>query len=254
MGSPPSDQRVRRYQRQTCLPEVGREGQLKLRDAKVFVAGLGGLGSVSVTYLVAAGVGHVRIVDKDVVEPENLNRQILHWTEDIGKTKIDSAADKLGRLNPDCRIETFKEEVRAENAGDLISDSSVILDGTDNLETRLVLNRVSVEKGVPFVFGGVEGLDGMISTFVPGRSPCLACLFPGPPPRKRMPGILGPLPGLVASIQSLEALKVILGLDGLLRGRVLYIRGGPLTFKEILVERNPDCTVCHPLREGNGEA
>jgi adenylyltransferase/sulfurtransferase len=254
MGSPPSDQRVRRYQRQTSLPEVGQEGQLKLRNAKVFVAGLGGLGSVCVTYLVAAGVGHVRIVDKDVVELENLNRQILHWTEDIGKTKIDSASDKLGRLNPDCQIEALKEELRPGNASDLIGDSSVILDGTDNLETRKVLNRISVEKGVPFVFGGVEGLDGMISTFVPGRSPCLECLFPGPPPRKRTPGILGPLPGLVASIQSLEALKVILGLDGLLEGRLLYIRGVPMTFKEILIERNPDCAVCHPLRRGNGDA
>jgi adenylyltransferase/sulfurtransferase len=254
MGPSSSDQRVRRYQRQTSLPEVGREGQLKLREAKVFVAGLGGLGSVCTTYLVAAGVGHVRIVDKDVVELENLNRQILHWTEDIGKSKIDSASDKLGRLNPDCRIETLKEEVRAENAGDLISDSSVILDATDNLETRKVLNRISVEKGVPFVFGGVEGFDGMISTFVPGRSPCLECLFPGPPPPKRTPGILGPLPGLVASIQSLEALKVILGVDGLLQGRLLYVRGASMTFKEILVDRNPDCVVCHPLRKGKGDA
>ena len=195
----------------------------------------------------------MRIVDKDVVELENLNRQMLHWTEDLGKAKIDSAADKLGRSNPECRIEALKEEVRGGNASDLIGDSTVILDGTDNLETRKLLNRVSVEKGVPFVFGGVEGLDGMVSTLVPGRSPCLECLFPGPAPRERTPGILGPLPGLVASIQSLEALKVILGLDGLLEGRILYIRGLPMTFKEIAVERNPDCAVCHPPRGGSGD-
>ncbi len=254
MGPTSSDQRLRRYQRQTSLPEVGREGQVKLRDAKVFVAGLGGLGSVCAYYLVAAGVGHLRIVDKDVVELENLNRQILHWTEDVGKTKIDSALDKLGRLNPDCRIEALKEEVRAGNAGDLIGDSSVILDGTDNLETRKVLNRVSLEKGVPFVFGGVDGLEGMVSTLVPGRSPCLECLFPAPPPPKRTPGILGPLPGLVASIQSLEALKLILGLGDLLKGRILYIRGAPMTFREIVVEQNPDCAVCRPFREGSGDA
>ena len=237
-----------RYFRQIIIPGIGMEGQIKIKNTSVFLSGLGGLGSISAYYLVAAGIGHLRIVDRDKVELGNLNRQILHWTDDIAKAKTDSAVDKLGRLNPSCRIEAFHEEIGEENIMDLVGDCSIIVDGTDNIQTRKTLNRISIQKGIPFIFGGVEGLNGMATTFLPYETPCFDCLFPGDPSHKEAPGVLGPLPGLVASIQTLEVIKLILGMDGLLKCRLLHIQGSDMTFKMIKMEKNKNCQVCNQDR------
>jgi len=233
-----------RYGRQLIIPEIGEAGQEKLKAAKVFIAGLGGLGSVSAYYMAAAGVGYLRIADKDSVEPGNLNRQILHGTGDIGKSKTESAREKLRNLNPHCRIDAVCAEIRDDNIAELVGDCALIIDGTDNPDTRKILNRVHLSNHIPFVFAGIEGFDGMATTFVPGETPCFECLFPGK--RKKNEGIpvVAPAAGLLASIQSMEALKLITGISGGLKGRLLYIRGREMTFREIEVKKNPVCKAC----------
>jgi len=238
-----------RYRRQMVLPEIGRKGQQKLKDARVFIAGLGGLGSVSSLYLAAAGVGYLQIVDMDRVAPENLNRQILHSTQDLGRPKTDSAIEKLKALNPFCRVNAVQAAIRSDTIDDLVEDCGMILDAVDNFETRVILNRISLSRGIPFVFGGVNGFDGMTTTFIPGKTPCFECLFPKPPVTRDSSGIIGPLPAVIAGIQSLEAVKLILGIPGLLAGRLLTVRGANMTFKEIRMKKNPDCTICGPNRE-----
>jgi adenylyltransferase/sulfurtransferase len=238
-----SEERLR-YQRQLIMPEIGAEGQERLKRAKVFLCGLGGLGSVSAYYLVAAGIGHLRVVDMDVVELQNLNRQILHGQDDVGIPKIDSAKYKLERFNGAVQIDTFHKELREENALDLVGDSELIIDATDNLKTRKILNRVSLNKGIPLILGGVEGFNGMVTTCIPGESPCFECIFPSDQSNDKTIGVLGPVPGFVASVQSLEAIKVILGRGKPLKGRLLLISGADMTFKEIKVDKNPECPVC----------
>jgi len=233
-----------RYERQIRLPCVGPQGQARLKRATVFISGLGGLGSVSSYLLAAAGVGCLRVVDRDRVELSNLNRQILHWTPDIGRRKTVSAAEKLGAFNPSCRIEAFDTEVQEENAAVLVGDAAVIVDGSDNVKTRKVLNRVSVEKKIPFVYGGVEGFNGMVSTLVPGRSACFECLFGRFEDRSQPPAVLGALPSLVASIQALEVIKWILGIGEGLVSRLLIIRGAEMTFRTVRTEADPECAVC----------
>ena len=238
-----------RYGGQVILPEIGREGQKKLKGARIFLAGLGGLGSISAYYMVAAGVGFIKIVDMDRVDLENLNRQIIHRTPDVGRPKTESAMEKLRELNPHCQIQAAQEEIRDENVMDLIEDCMIILDATDSLEARKALNRASIRNGIPFIYGGVGGFNGMVTTLIPGETPCMECLFPQEPVKRERIGILGPVPGLVASIQSLEAIKIILGMGGLLKHKLLFIRGIDMTFKEIQLERNPDCRVCSPSHQ-----
>jgi molybdopterin-synthase adenylyltransferase len=235
-----------RYNRQMIIPEIGEAGQKKIGQAKVFVAGVGGLGSVSSYYLVAAGIGHLKIVDKDKVDYSNLNRQIIHWTDDIGDWKTDSGMRKLRSLNPNCSIEGVRAEITEENCPDLIGDCSVIVDALDNMKARRVLNRASIRKGIPYIYGGVHQLDGMASTFIPGKTPCLECVFPddhaesaGSPP-----GILGPVPGIIACIQAMETIKLIAGMDGLLTNRLLCFCGYDMTFREFKISRDPQCEVC----------
>ena len=230
------------------MPEIGSEGQKLLQDATVFLGGLGGLGSIIANYLAAAGIGTLRIADMDRVEESNLNRQILHWTDDIGAFKSYSAEKKLQRLNPECQIEAFVEEIREDTVADLVGNASVIVDGMDNLGSRKVLNRASLKKGIPYVFGGVEGFNGMVSTFVPGKTPCLECLFPLPTAsEKKELGIIGPVAGFTASLQAVETIKIVLGLPGLLTGRLLYIQGANMKFREMVLDNNPDCEVCGSL-------
>ena len=178
------------------MPEIGPEGQERLRAATVFLGGLGGLGSIIANYLVAAGIGNLRIVDRDRVEESNLNRQILHWTDDIGRWKSHSALRKLRRLNPECNIKAFVEEIREDTVLDLVGNASVIVDGMDNLRSRKVLNRASLRNGIPYVFGGVEGFNGMVTTFVPGETACLECLFPFSPssPKRKNGALSDPWP------------------------------------------------------------
>ncbi len=235
-----------RYSRQIMIPEIGEEGQHKLKQAQVFVAGIGGLGSISCYYLTAAGIGRLKIVDRDTVDYSNLNRQIIHWTKDIGEWKSTSGSRKLQNLNPHCSIEAIQVEITEENCTELVGECSIIVDAMDNMKTRRILNAVSVAKGIPYVYGGVHQLDGMATTFVPGETPCLECVFPenqsesNPTP----PGILGPVPGLIACIQSIETIKIILGLQGLLKGRLLCFCGYDMTFREFKISRNPECPVC----------
>ncbi|MCF8063557.1 MAG: HesA/MoeB/ThiF family protein [Deltaproteobacteria bacterium] len=240
---------LERYRRQIIIPGIGERGQGRLKAARVCVIGLGGLGSISATYLAAAGIGYLRGVDCDCVEPGNLNRQVLHWTPDLGRPKAESAREKLSALNPEVETETVRLEVTPETVGEAVGGCRLIVDATDNLATRRVLNRFAVEQGIPFVFGGVEGFGGMVLTVVPGDSPCLECLFPARDRSgEREIGVAGPVPGVVASLQALEVIKLILGLGSPLLGRLLLFRGLDMTFRELRVDRNPDCPVCGPAR------
>ncbi len=245
MSDPLSPEEALRYQRQMMLPQIGEEGQKRLQRSRVFLAGLGGLGSISAYYLAAAGVGHLRAVDKDRVELGNLNRQLLHFTDDIGDEKSESARRKLNRLNPHCRVEVLNDTICEDNVDLLVGDAHVIVDGMDNLKTRKVLNRASLKKGIPFVFGGVDGLTGMATTFVPGKTPCFECLFPKGTPDKGPPGVLGPLPGIIGALQALAAINFLVGIShGLLMGRMLYVDGATMNFKTIEMGRNSRCRVC----------
>lgn len=245
MSVPFSQEEALRYHRQVIIPEIGQDGQKRLRDSRIFLAGLGGLGSISAYYLAAAGVGTLRAADEDRVDLGNLNRQLLHFTDDIGESKARSASDKLKRLNPFCRFEAFHETITPENIDHLVGDANLVVDGTDNVETRRILNRVSLKKGIPFIFGGVDGFNGMVTAFVPGKTPCFECLFPGNMPSKCPPGVLGPLPGIIASLQSLVAIKFLVGMtDGLLESRMLYLDGRNMNFRTIEMDKNPHCHVC----------
>jgi molybdopterin/thiamine biosynthesis adenylyltransferase len=241
-----TQEELRRYNRQLIIPEIGEEGQKRLKQARVFVAGIGGLGSISSYYLAAAGVGNLKLVDKDIVDFSNLNRQILHWTQDIGSPKSDSGSRKLASLNPNCSIEAIREEITEHNCGELVGDCSIIVDAMDNMKTRRLLNGHSVQRRIPFIYGGVHQLDGLAATFIPGKTPCLECVFPGDREESNQPppGILGPVPGIIACIQAIEAIKIIVGLEGLLTGRLLSFCGSDMTFREFRINRNPACPVC----------
>ena len=243
-----SSEEAIRYSRQLILPEIAPQGQIKLKQARVLIAGVGGLGSVSAYYLAAAGIGSIRIADSDCVEAGNLNRQILHGTGDIGKPKTMSALEKLRNLNPYCDVEPIQEFISDENILDMVKDCTIILDGTDNLKTRKILNRASILKDIPFVYGGVEGFTGMATTFVPGRTPCLECFFSRDTGQKEPIGIIGPVPGVIASIQSMEAIKLILGIGKLLTNKLLIFNGMGMSFRKIEMEKNPDCPVCGKRR------
>lgn len=235
-----------RYSRQMMIPEIGEEGQKKIKEAKVFVAGVGGLGSISSYYLAAAGIGRLKIVDKDKVDYSNLNRQIIHWTNDIGELKSNSALRKLTSLNPNCSVEAVQAEITEQNCAELIGDCTVIVDAMDNMEGRRILNAVSVQKGIPYIYGGVHQLDGLASTFIPGKTPCLECVFP----RNRAesaqspPAILGPVPGVISCIQAIEAIKIIVGTGDLLTDRLLCFCGSDMTFREFKIVRDRECPIC----------
>jgi len=248
---PFSSEESMRYRRQLALPEIGVEGQRKLRGATVLVAGVGGLGCVSALYLAAAGVGRLRLVDRDLVELDNLNRQILHWSKNVGTYKTASAADKLRELNPNIVVEPFKEEIAEDRLARHLEGCAVVVDGTDNLRARRIVNRAVVRFRVPFVFGGVDRFTGMVTTFVPGETPCLDCLFPEPDAPEILPAVIGPLPGMIGAIQALEAIKRIVGMPGGLAGRLLLVRGDDMRFQEIGLDPNPACPVCGAAgREG----
>jgi molybdopterin/thiamine biosynthesis adenylyltransferase len=248
-----SQEELQRYSRQMMIPEIGEEGQAKIKSAKVFVAGIGGLGSLSSYYLAAAGIGHLKIADKDKVDTSNLNRQIIHWTNNIGEWKSESGSQKLKNLNPHCSIEAVQIEIDETNCMDLIADCSIIVDAMDNMKTRRILNGASVKKRIPYIYGGVYQLDGMVSTFLPGQTPCLECVFPDDRPETSSapPGILGPVPGVIACIQVIEAIKIIVGIKGLLAGRLLSFCGFDMVFREFKIKKNPQCRVCGEISAEN---
>ena len=247
-----TEEQKRRYQRQISVPEIGEEGQIRLAKASVMIVGLGGLGSVSSYYMTAAGVGHLRIVDHDEVALDNLNRQLLHSTLDLNRPKIDSAAEKLRRLNPECRIEPVRARIGEENGTVLAEGCDLILDATDNLPARHVLNRVSLAGQIPLIYGGINGWNGTAATFIPGKTGCFACLFPPEDPRQQKTGTpaLGPVVGVIASIQSVEAIRILLGLRPQLAGRLLDFQGQAIRFRTVRVEKNGECKVCAHIKGG----
>lgn len=238
-----------RFRRQLLIPEIGEEGQERLEQALVLLVGLGGLGSISAYYLAAAGVGGLRIIDSDSVSMDNLNRQILHTTADLDRPKVESAAEKLHALNPGCRIDPVHGRLLYENGLGLARGCRLIMDATDNLPARQALNRISLERGIPFIYGGIKGWNGMASTFIPNRSACFACLFPpGRAPGDEEVPVLGPTAGVIASIQTLEAIRILLGLPSQLAGWLLQFRGLEMRFRNTRIDKNPQCPVC-----GQGE-
>ncbi len=240
-----------RYQRHLLLPEVGEVGQQKLLDAKVLLLGAGGLGSPAALYLAAAGVGTLGIIDMDVVDESNLQRQVLHNLERIGDRKVDSAKKTLTAMNPDVNVATYDVRLGADNILDIIDGYDVIVDGTDNFPTRYLVNDASLLKRIPVVHGSIFRFEGQVTVFDPYHGPCYRCLIPEPPPAELAPscaeaGVLGVLPGIVGSIQALEAIKMILGLGDPLVGRLLAFDALEETFRSFKVQRDPECPACGP--------
>jgi sulfur-carrier protein adenylyltransferase/sulfurtransferase len=243
-----------RYSRHLLIPEVGEEGQLKLLDSKVLLIGAGGLGSPASLYLAAAGVGRIGIVDADVVDESNLQRQIVHSTESLGEPKVESAKRTIEALNPDVEVVAYKERLTSENIERILADGwDVIVDGADNFPTRYLVNDASVWHKIPVVHGSIYRFEGQVTVFKPYEGPCYRCLFPTPPPPELAPscaegGVLGVLPGVIGSLQASEALKLALGIGEPLIGRLLLFDALAASFDEVKLRRDPDCPVCgeHP--------
>lgn len=235
---------LERYDRQIKYEGFGEEGQRRLKASHVIVAGAGGLGCPASVYLACAGVGQITIIDNEAVELSNLNRQILHWDKDIGAEKAISAASKLNCLNPSIRVIPIAAQITNTNARDLIKGASVVVDALDNFETRAILNQACVSEGIPFIHGGVWGLCGQVTTIIPGKTPCLACLYPHKPEEHSPFPVFGVTPAMVAIVQSIEAIKIIAGFGRLLTGQMLYVNEATMDFCLREVQRKPDCTVC----------
>ncbi len=239
-----------RYARHLTIPDVGSEGQKKLKAARVLCIGAGGLGSPVTMYLAAAGIGHIGIVDFDVVDFSNLQRQLLHGTEDVGKKKIESAVERLRSINPEVMVETYDTRLSAENAAEIAELYDLIIDGTDNFETRYLSNDLSVLTGKPNVYGSIFRFEGQVSVFAPHLGgPCYRCLFPTPPEPGQVPscaegGVLGVLPGIVGCLQANEAIKLILGTGDPLIGRLVHFDALAFRFREIRLRRDPECAIC----------
>jgi sulfur-carrier protein adenylyltransferase/sulfurtransferase len=248
-----SNEEILRYSRHLIMPEVGMEGQQKLKAARVLCIGAGGLGSPLALYLAAAGVGTLGIVDFDVVDFTNLQRQIIHSTADVGRKKLESAAEKLRAINPFLNIRTFETKLTSENALELFAEFDIIADGTDNFPTRYLVNDACVLTGKPNVYGSIFRFEGQASVFATKQGPCYRCLYPEPPPPGLVPscaegGVLGILPGLVGVMQATEVIKLILGKGEPLVGRLLLIDALGMKFRELKLRKNPSCPVCgtHP--------
>jgi len=238
-----SDEERQRYSRQIMLGGFGEEGQEKLKRARVVVAGAGGLGTPAATYLAAAGIGTLRVIDNDRVDLSNLNRQILHWSKDVGRNKTDSAGEKLRELNDRISVEPVLETICDTNVSQLVKGFDVIVDGTDNLETRFMLNRAALEEGIAFVHGAVYGFEGRVTTIVPGKSPCLGCIYRGAIPRQKSP-VVGATPGVVGALQASETIKYIVGLGDLLTGKLLVYDGMRMRFTVLAIRKDPNCRYC----------
>ena len=242
-----------RYSRHLLLPEVGPEGQQKLLDAKVLLLGAGGLGSPAALYLAAAGVGTIGIVDNDTVDVSNLQRQVIHSTDRVGVSKVDSAEQTINALNPDVKVEKYDVRLGPQNIIEIISGYDIVVDGLDNFPTRYLLNDASVRLGIPVVSAAILGFEGQLSVFKPYDGPCYRCLFPTPPPAELAPscganGVLGVLPGTMGLLQATEVIKLILGEGDPAIGRLLMYDALAATISEVKIRRDPDCPICsrHP--------
>ncbi len=240
---------LRRYSRHLILPEVGLEGQKKLKAASVLLVGAGGLGSPLALYLAAAGVGRLGLVDFDVVDETNLQRQVLHGTKDVGRPKLESARDRILDINPYVQVDLYETRLTSENALDIIKEYDLVADGTDNFPTRYLVNDACVLAGKPNVYASIFRFEGQVSVFGTPDGPCYRCLYPEPPPPGLVPscaegGVLGVLPGLVGTIQATEVIKMILGIGTPLIGRLLLIDALHMQFRTLKVRKNPECPIC----------
>jgi adenylyltransferase/sulfurtransferase len=244
-----SPQEAARYSRHLIMPEVGMEGQKRLKAASVLLIGAGGLGSPLGLYLAAAGIGRIGLVDFDVVDFSNLQRQVLHGTPDVGRPKLHSAKDRLQAINPEVQLDLYEARLTSANALSIFQPYDIVIDGTDNFPTRYLVNDACVLLKKPNVYGSIFRFDGQASVFYPGRGPCYRCLYPEPPPPGEVPscaegGVLGILPGLIGCIQATEAVKLLLGQGSPLIGRLLLYDALQMSFREFKVRRNPKCPVC----------
>jgi adenylyltransferase/sulfurtransferase len=248
---PLSHEEVRRYSRHLILPEVGLAGQVKLKQARVLLIGVGGLGSPLALYLAAAGVGTLGLVDADVVDETNLQRQVIHGTKDVGRPKLDSAADRIRDINPNVAVEKHETMLSSENALELFRQYDLVADGTDNFPTRYLVNDACVLTGKPNVYGSIFRFEGQASVFATKDGPCYRCLYPEPPPPGMVPscaegGVLGILPGIVGLLQANEVVKLILGVGRPLAGRLLLFDALAMSFRELRLRKDPQCPVCGP--------
>jgi len=239
-----TSQELERYQRQILCEGFGEEGQRKLKQSHVVVAGAGGLGCPAAAYLACAGIGHITLVDHQVVDMTNLNRQILHWDENVGEKKASSAASKLARLNSSVTIVPIAARITDSNAAHLIRDADVVLDATDSFDARCILNQACVSAKIPLVHGGVWGLCGQVTTIMPSQTPCFSCIYPDRPEEPQVTPVFGVTPGLIAIIQAAEVIKIVSGFGRLLAGRMLYINEATMDFCFRELKRNPSCQVC----------
>ena len=244
-----SKEEIERYSRHLIIPEFGMQGQRRLKQASVLCIGTGGLGSPLTLYLAAAGIGRLGLVDFDVVDATNLQRQILHGTRDIGRSKLDSARDAIHDINPHVHVDTYNTRISAENAMDLIAPYDLVVDGTDNFPTRYLVNDACVLLGKPNVYGSIFRFDGQASFFHAAQGPCYRCLYPEPPPPGLVPscaegGVLGILPGIIGVIQATEAIKWLTGIGEPLIGRLLSFNALSMTFREFKLRKDPDCPLC----------
>ena len=242
-------EQILRYSRHLIMPEVGVEGQEKLVKAGILLIGAGGLGSPLGLYLAAAGVGRLGIVDFDAVDFTNLQRQIIHRTEDVGRLKVDSAKERLNAINPEVQVTTYDTKLSRDNVADIVKDYDVVIDGTDNFPTRYLVNDACVFQKKPNIYGSIFRFDGQATVFFPFKGPCYRCLYPEPPPPGMVPscaegGVLGVLPGIIGVIQATEAIKLIIGKGEPLIGRLLLYNALKMEFREVKLRRNPSCPVC----------
>jgi sulfur-carrier protein adenylyltransferase/sulfurtransferase len=253
-----SSEQMHRYSRHILIPEVGEEGQLKLLDSKILLIGAGGLGSPAGLYLAAAGVGTIGIVDADVVDESNLQRQIIHTTDRVGMSKVESARQAINALNPEVKVVGHETRITAENADEIVSQYDIVIDGSDNFETMYLLNEVAVRQNKPEISSSILGFDGQITTIVPGEGPCYKCIYPEAPPAALAPscgevGVLGVLPGIMGLLQATEAMKLVLGIGETLAGRLLLFDALEMTFTELKSRRNPACPVCGDVTSQRSE-
>ena len=237
---------LEKYDRQIMIRGFGEEGQEKLKRAKVFIAGAGGLGCAASMYLTAAGVGVIRIVDHDRVELSNLNRQVLHWDGDIGESKVRSATEKLKKLNQEAKIEAMEETITEANVSQLAAGFDLIVDAMDNLPTRYLLNKVALQKNIPFFHGAVYGFEGRAMTIIPGKTACLRCVYRGLIPEEKFP-VIGVTSAVIGCIQATEVIKYLVGIGKLLTNRLLVYDGLSMKFTELTVKRDPTCEHCAHL-------
>ncbi|HNP60249.1 MAG TPA: molybdopterin-synthase adenylyltransferase MoeB [Nitrospirales bacterium] len=246
-----TEDQITRYSRHILLPEIGGKGQKKLSQAKVFIVGAGGLGSPVAYYLAAAGIGTIGLIDSDVVDLSNLQRQILHHTPDVGRSKVVSAKEKIQAVNPDVQVNIHEERMTSRNAQELINQYDVVIDGVDNFPAKFLINDACYLENKPLVHGGILRFEGRVFTIIPNQSACYRCVFKNPPPAGVVPtcqeaGIIGVVAGLIGTIQATEAIKLILNIGTPLTNRILDFDARTTAFREIRVKRNPSCALCGP--------